>query len=236
LGFVSKINLNGYSVTINVANGNYSAEAPVILPRINGVGTVYLTGNTSSPTSVVIASPVGPAIMTATQGVTGYVIAGFMLSSAANNTTLNWPGAGMWIGYGGSIQIYDMAFGACVNYCLLAQGGDIQVLGADSPLGSGSIQMSGSCQGLGCADGATVALDSPTITISAAISVSGAFAVATDGGFFRAAPNTAFNNPSNVSGNKFSATLNGVINTFASGTSFFPGSTAGGTATGGQYA
>jgi hypothetical protein len=234
LNFVAKINLNGYTVTINVADGNYSAEAPIILPRINGVGTVMLLGDLTTPTNCIIASASGPAITNTSQGVSGYMIAGFQLSSAANNNTLHWPGAGIWLSYGCSIQIYNMAFGSCVSYCLLAQGGDIQILGLDAPNQNGFIQIGGSCQGFACADGSTLAFDSPTITITASISVSTAFAVATDGGFLRAASVT-FNNASNVSGAKYSATLNGVINTYGGGTSLFPGSTAGGTATGGEY-
>jgi hypothetical protein len=234
LGFVSKINLNGYTVTINVANGNYSAEAPIILPRINGVGTINLTGNTTTPSSVVIASPLGPAIMTATQGVTGYVIAGFMLSSAANNTSNNWPGSAMWIGYGGSVQIYNMALGACAAYMLFPQGGTIQVLGADSPLGSGFVQISGNAQGFGFAVGGTLALDGPTITITAAVTMT-QFVVSDDGGLVRA-PSCTFNNPSNVTGSKYLAFNNGTIDTVGGGISYFPGSTAGSTSNGGAYA
>jgi hypothetical protein len=195
---------------------------------------IELIGNTTTPSDVTIASSIGPAIMTSTQGVTGYVIAGFMLSSAANNTTNNWPGSAMWIGYGGAVQIYNMAFGACASYMLFPQGGTIQVLGYDSPLGSGFLQISGNAEGFGFAVGGTLALDSPTITITAAVTMT-QFVVADDGGLVRA-PSCTFNNPSNVTGSKYYAFNNGIIDSVGGGASYFPGSTAGTTGNGGAYA
>lgn len=39
-----------------------------------------------------------------------------------------------------------------------------------------------------------------------------------------------------ATGSRYTATLNGIINTFGAGATYFPGDSAGSTATGGQYA
>jgi hypothetical protein len=236
LNFAARINLNGYTITINVANGTYSAEAPIILPRINGVGTVKLIGNTTTPSSVLVASTLGPAMMTNTQGVTGYVIAGFQLQSSANNTTNFWPGSGLWIGYGGAVQIYNMALGYCANYQLLAQGGTIQCLGDDAPGGAGFLNIvGGSGQGVGQAQGGTLAFDSVIFNITTAVSMV-FFMTAANAGIVPA-PGCTFNGTGNVttSSGRYYALLNGVINTGGGGASYFPGTVAGSTTTGGEY-
>ena len=52
----------------------------------------------------------------------------------------------------------------------------------------------------------------------------------------RATATPTFINPGNVTGPKYFATLNGVINTQGAGVNYFPGTAAGTTAQGGQYA
>jgi hypothetical protein len=238
LNYVAKINLNGYTVTINVANGTYSAEAPIILPRINGVGTIELIGNTTTPSDVLVASTLGPAMMTETQGVTGYVIAGFQLQSSANNTANNWPGSAMWIGYGGSIQIYNIALGQCANYQLFAQGGVIQALGTDAPGGAGFLNIvGGSSQGVAISTGGTVAFDSVVFNITVAVSFV-FFVVANDVGLVRA-PSCTFNGAGNVTTttDRYYAFNNGMIDSNGGGATYFPGTQSGGTTgNGGNYA
>ena len=72
------------------------------------------------------------------------------------------------------------------------------------------------------------------ITIGTGNNYATAFAIANNCG------TVTFNSGSyfigTASGVRYSATLNGVVNTFGGGTSFLPGGTAGTTATGGQYA
>ncbi|WP_038384938.1 hypothetical protein [Bradyrhizobium elkanii] len=67
--------------------------------------------------------------------------------------------------------------------------------------------------------------------------MSGCFAAASSGGTISVpVPYTpVFNNPGFVSGQKFQAVVNGVINTQGLGVNFFPGTTAGTTGQGGQY-
>jgi hypothetical protein len=73
-----------------------------------------------------------------------------------------------------------------------------------------------------------------TITISAAVTCS-SFALAVYLGSIGAGSTTTFVNPSNVTGVRYSAAYNGVINVNGQGTSFFPGNSVGVTGTGGQY-
>jgi hypothetical protein len=73
----------------------------------------------------------------------------------------------------------------------------------------------------------------PNITISNAVTYT-AFVIATALGVFDNQFST-ITGASNVTGSKYTANLNGVINTGTGNTSYLPGSTAGTTATGGQY-
>lgn len=70
--------------------------------------------------------------------------------------------------------------------------------------------------------------------IANAVPFSDAFAVASNGGTIQAS--TAPSYTGSPTGVRYKALLNGVINSGGAGVNFFPGSTAGTTATGGQYA
>jgi hypothetical protein len=71
-----------------------------------------------------------------------------------------------------------------------------------------------------------------TVTLTGTPAFSSAFAGAVTGNI-----GTAANTYSgSATGSRYSATLNGVINTNGGGATYFPGNSAGSTATGGQYA
>lgn len=73
-------------------------------------------------------------------------------------------------------------------------------------------------------------------TISSAITVSN-WVFSINGSVW--VPNSSFTptfvNPGNVTGSKYKAQLNGVIDTQGAGVNYFPGNTAGSTSSGGQY-
>jgi hypothetical protein len=77
-------------------------------------------------------------------------------------------------------------------------------------------------------------LNAPTLTITTPISVQQGWIVASISA--SAQQYMAFAGAANVSGPKFFASLNGVIDSSGSGVSFYPGNVAGTLQTGGQYA
>ena len=73
-----------------------------------------------------------------------------------------------------------------------------------------------------------------TITVTGAPAWSTAFAQSSGGASIRAVGNVF--SGAGATGKRYDATLNGVINTNGGGAAYLPGSIAGTTATGGQYA
>jgi hypothetical protein len=78
----------------------------------------------------------------------------------------------------------------------------------------------------------------PRVDIIGSRTFSTAFITATGNAYTE--PSLAFEDgsgdPPSVTGTRYDATLNAVINTFGGGANYFPGDSAGTTATGGQYA
>ena len=100
-------NLNGFSVTVNVADGTY---APVILPQVNGSGNIYFVGNQPLPVNCKIHANVGAAV-TVSGG--PYWLRGFRLESDADDTAHSAPGCGVWSTPGGNIAVNNCEFGNC---------------------------------------------------------------------------------------------------------------------------
>ena len=76
---------------------------------------------------------------------------------------------------------------------------------------------------------------SKTITTSGTPAFSDEFAYCAFGGSIQDWSGCTFSG-SGATGTRYSAVLNGVINTNGGGSSFLPGNSSGGTSTGGQYA
>ena len=230
-------NLNGYAVTVNVANGSY---APVVLPPINGSGTVAFVGNSGSPSSVVIAASTGSAVTASGCG-TGYSFNGFTVSSAAPNYTANDGGAGFFLGGNTAMNVLNINCGVCqvAHFAVfgganLTLGGAIRIAGGltANTIGpgvhmwsiGGQISSSGGAGNPGLNPALTV---TTLVTMTAFIAVSSAFCFVVY---------SSITGASNVTGSKYAASLNGVIYTGGQPTSYYPGSTSGTTSTGGQYA
>lgn len=86
--------------------------------------------------------------------------------------------------------------------------------------------------------GANLSLNASAVyTFSTALTFSTATAQSSSGGSLQVSSSTpSFVNPGNVTGSRYFADLNGIINTLGGGANFFPGTIAGTTQTGGQYA
>ncbi len=74
---IAQFNLNGFNVTVNVANGTYGQVA---LRPLAGSGSVIFVGNAGTPNDCVIAGTTGSAIVN--YECTGYVFNGFQLTSS----------------------------------------------------------------------------------------------------------------------------------------------------------
>jgi hypothetical protein len=212
---------NGFSIIINVANGTYTAGVIVNRALVGG-GNLNFSGNTATPTSCVI-SVANASCFYIAAGQSN--IQGFKLAATGSaNATY---GNGLLAAGAGNLTFAFINFGVCSQGHIVADsGGNISSSSTSYTISGGAAEHISVNQGFfNCA--------SITVTISAAVTFTD-FVAASIGGGVQALTMTFTG--SAVTGSRYSASLNGVIFTNGGGANYFPGSTAGATATGGQYA
>jgi hypothetical protein len=217
--------LAGYTVTIN-ATGAFTAGAFLagLVPGSSGASGIVF--DFAAGSSVTISSGDN---FTCTGG--GYSITGLVTITNTDSSAGN--GYGLNAFSGGTILISSgsaVTFGACAGAHMVADGGYINIDGSYTisgnapfhlfPFNGGIIQWP--------SESALTATLSGTPAFTA-------FAFANTQGLIFA-PHTLVTFSGAASGSRYSVTLNSVINTEGGGANFFPGSSAGTTATGGQYA
>ncbi len=214
--------LNGFNVTVNMAFGTY---AGVNCNSVVGQGSVAFVGSVENQGSVTISAPggngvsVGPGCNVSVSGVTitatgtsgSYVVAGF----------------GIVVDAGGNCNFGNVTFGACqgghmLSFGTISSGGKPYTITGSAPSHAQASQA-----------GSVVIVGSTVSLPNNAPSFSTAFAVANLGGSVQAY-SAVFNGTG--SGPRFNASTNGVILVQGAGATFLPGSTAGTTNSGGQYA
>lgn len=234
---INSFNLNGYTVTVTVANGTY---APVQLPPVNGSGSIAFVGNPSTPSSCVISSSSGVAVGASGCG-SGYSFNGFQVQVSAPNLSINDGGPGFFIGGVTSIFLENIQFGAC--QCAHIQnsggtiilGGNIIVSGGLTPnvVGPGAHIFAGNGGYIASNGGQGNTSLNPALNITVAVNVYiwlNVFAGASS-----AVTYSSITGAGNVTATKYGIELNGIAVTFGGGANYYPGNVAGTTATGGQY-
>jgi hypothetical protein len=211
-----------YGISIIVADGTYLES--VTTSTIPGPA-VTIDGNAGTPANVLVNSTGlgntfscnGPNVLTV-RHIKGQVATLNFACFAAN-------------GAGATLNTSNTESGTVSSWCFLGNGGGAVNIGAH--------RFAGNCgYAFACYRNGTINLNgSVSFTITTPIVVTD-FAFVSSGGQIEvpgvATPN--FVNPGNVTGRRFNALLNGVINTQGQGLTYFPGTVAGVTATGGQYA
>ncbi|MEY9179731.1 hypothetical protein [Bradyrhizobium sp. USDA 313] len=212
-----------YAITIQVADNTYFES--VVSPSIPGP-SIVLNGNSAAPQNVTIdstglgntVSVNGPNIWTAqnlriqngTVNMAGFAANGAGASLSTQNTISNNVASWCFLGNGlGAINMGKHTWGGNSSYCMAAyRNGTINMAGGSTPM-----------------------------TINTPITVTD-FAICVSGGQIEvpATGTPVFVGAGNVTGGKYFATLNGVINTQGAGASYFPGTVTGTLTQGGQYA
>jgi hypothetical protein len=227
---VLKYNMNGYDQYIWVADGTYTG--PVNFQALNGSGIVYVVGNPTSPQNVMVA----PAVAGATPYECAFIqFDGTYHYSGFRLTTPALDGIAVT---GGRAAASNLRFGACGRYHIgtgysgstlgLSQGTFTVESGANAIAHIGTI-----LAGLSTFPAQTPA-QWPALNILGPVTFSGAFIQTIQLGIAQMKYAT-MTGAANVTGPKYSASGNGVVDSIGSGASYFPGSTAGALATGGQY-
>lgn len=232
---INSFNLNGYGVTVNVANGTY---AQTTLRPLNGTGSIYFQGNSASPSSVIISSTLGSALKA--NDCSGYTIDGFKVTTSAPDLSIGDPGSGFYLSGSSGINFKNINLGACQGYHVNCEGGALATFSAGTITISGGLTPNAISLGVSfyVANGGYMTWvgapgGQPSLTISTSVSIP-YFILATSNGS-TSMIFSSITGASNVTGQKYLATLNGVIYTGGLGVNYYPGSTGGSTNTGGQY-
>jgi len=208
--------LGPYTITIQVADGTYTT--PVTLKSyLAAGGGITLQGNTTTPANCVIAVTNNTAITNA-NALGSWIVQGFKLQATTS-------GYGLVATGNAYLNASALDFGACANgHLLIAGGAYCGFVGAYTISGNAPVHV--------MVQNAEVFTAGQTLTFSGAITFAVAFSVAQIGGLHQAYGMTFVGT---FTGSRYSASLNGVIFVNGAASTYFPGTVAGSTATGGQY-
>ncbi|MBS0231878.1 MAG: DUF2793 domain-containing protein [Proteobacteria bacterium] len=216
LDTVAALDLSIYNVTIQVADGTYTDQVSRKGPWV-GSGVVTLQGNTATPGNCIISATSGHAISVLNGA--SLTIDGFELRTTTSGNCIDCE-------YGGNVTVgAHMRFGTSAGRHMDARTGATIQASSYSVVGSAYTHLSGQ-------EGGYMRVLNGTITVSGSPTFS-QFAEASSCGVITVYTVTI---SGSANGKRYDAKLGSVINTFGGGANFFPGSTAGTTATGAQYA
>lgn len=221
---LSGLNLNGFTITIQLANTGVAYPSPGIFAAPS-TGTLIIQGNTASQSSYIIS---GAGVGSGT-GVIGVSSGNLFLQGLTlqNTGTTNHLLLAL---SGGQINCQNITFTTSVTGTLAlafaSQGGGITFR-------SGNI-FSGSAGYMWLASGGYLTMGANQVTASSP-TYSIATVSAQDCGTIILSTNTWTWSGSGATGSRYLASKNGVIDTVGSGSTFFPGNSAGTNPTGGQY-
>lgn len=220
LNAVKALDLNGFTVVIQLGDGTYTGNGVLNAPLVGG-GPSGLTirGNLGTPGNVIIST-------TSTDALVALNGARFKVEGVELRTT---TGGNCLYAYNyGTIEFANIRFGTCANRHIRADTGALVILTPTQPY-----SIVGAASDHILADHAEVVMSGSTVTITGTPAFSGSFII-----FQAAGVVTLFSVTYSgaATGKRYTGLLNAVLNSFGAGTSttYFPGNVAGTTATGAQ--
>lgn len=217
---VQRLDFNSRVVTIRVAAGTYADRAQLTsaIPGQLSPDKLILVGDESTPSNVVFSYS-GAAVSTILAQFGAMLsVRGIKFSGATNYALLAYR-----VGY---IDFQNCEFGAATYQLYAGEGGSIRATGNYAITAGGGAHMRADM-------GGRLRIVGITATLTGTPAFSTAFAQATHVGIIVANGNTY---TGSATGSRYVSDLNSAINTVGGGASYFPGNSAGSTATGGQYA
>lgn len=214
---VLKLDLNGYDVTGQLADGTYTGGLSSIIPALGG--NVIFNGNSSTPTNVIISKSSGDTI--SLNGGARLTLQNMRVGSTGGNGCIcDGAGSKLTLGVGFSL-------GACTNVGLMGQtNGEVRV-------GNG-LTVAGNMTAYYYVQNGGIITSSSTITMSGTPAFSTAGIVFDTCGSVTLFGSTSFSG--SATGKRYQGMMNALLQSFGAGTSstFFPGNSNGTTATGAQ--
>jgi hypothetical protein len=225
----AKYNLSGFTFHIYLADGTYPETSLLDAPTPNGSGTVFIHGNHANPNLVKLINSGTGSCFRVFGG--SYTVDG--VSFQATQASASDQAIGLWVANSGNVWCDAVAFYNAPGGHVFAGpgGGHIAMQGPDFIYG-------GSANGahLGASQNGVISFWSnpyPTLNVMNAVSL---YAFASAGGGGQINPvYTVQNLNGAVTGYRYVASGNGVIDVGGRAVGYLPGSVAGVLATGGQY-
>lgn len=217
---VVTLDLNGFTVTIKLGNtGTYTGALSATVAPVGG--NVIIEGDTGTPSNTLLSVTSNTCIDIST--VAKVTVQSLKMQTTTTGYCLIASGAGAKIFVGTGVQ-----FGAAAYYHMRAiAGGYINCFNSYTVNGAALGHMESALGGVFERGFVTVTL-SGTLNFSSEFVLCSSTGVISDfGGSYTGGT---------ITGKRYTVTLNGVVNTYGGGASFYPGNSAGSTATGGQYA
>ena len=213
------IDLGAYSVTIQVADGTYTASV-TMRPYI-GTGAVTIQGNSTTPANVVLSTTSAHCINNSSRSA-------LTVKDVKIQTTTS--GYGVVASNGGLVSINNVDFGACANgHMYIDTYGRVTAAGSYAISGSAPAHVIPNLQG-------SFTMNSGTVTLTGTPAFSSAFLYCSSLGFaYINGVGSAVTFSGSATGKKYDVLLNSVVNTGGSGTNYLPGDSAGTTSSGGLY-
>lgn len=230
-----KFNMNGFSITVHVANGTYGVPNQSIYIQVpSGQGMLYWEGNTASPANVTFVGTNRTACQVVGPGACN--MAGFKYQSSGSNP--GDPCCGLFTAWQVHLSTQNIEFGQCSGYQMGNSRGSSWTPSGNLIISGGSTGNPYAAAGfINCFFAASVET-SPSIaplyvSIPNAINI-GTFVNCSQQGvtnFYW----SSLTGAANVTGQRFNVAMNGVINTSGGGVNYYPGTVAGVQSSGGQY-
>ncbi len=213
------LDLNGYAVTIQIGDGTYTAGLAASAPPVGG--NVTINGNSSTPANVVISRTSGHCIAIST--VASVNVQNLEMRTTTSGACVIATVAGANVRLNAGIR-----FGACAGAHVAVQaGGSVYISTLYAIVGAASFHYYIENNGI-------LSLNSSLAITNSGTNAFTYFAVALNGAIINTAGNTYTGGT--ITGTRYLASTNGVIQTYGGGASYFPGDVAGSTSSGGQYA
>ena len=216
LSRVAQIDFNGFTVTIQLADGTYTAGGvvPVTVGQAD-IDDLIIQGNAGAPGNVIISTS-GSDCVLANAG-TRVKVKDVELRGTSGASCLN--------ALGGVIWFENIRFGTTnLHHVTAAYGGVVLAQGNYAITGGAYTHMSAALCG-------TIQIYGRTVTITGTPAIAN-FAQAALLGNLHVGTNTY---TGSTTGKRYDVMSNSVINAAGGGASYFPGSIAGSAVTGGQY-
>ena len=220
INIVSALDIGTYTVTMQVGAGTYTAGVSVTAPWV-GSGTVEIVGDTTTPTNCVISTTSAHCVTVSNAA--RISIKGFRLQTTTVGSCI------IASSYGSVTLTGNMNFHTCANFHLLAYGGTITSVGGNSYTITGNA----AAHLYSAGTGSKLAVTSNTVTLTGTLTFSIAFAQAETLSVILSYYSTF--SGGTVTGTRYAAITNSIINTGGGGASHYPGSVGGATGSGGIY-